>query len=196
MEVASAFAEEWARRRTVHQVLLSWKAKADELRSIREEEEAKLAKEEQERQERWGRLMKTFDGKRPTSNSPSKWKGKEKEVEADGVLRPQPVTVEEMRRVVSDTARARERMWEAGVFMDSVMRKAMSTSGRSKVELIPDDWGVWLAGKKGPTWRWLRVKFGLEPGDDGDDGVDDILMLPLVEGHDKVCVCSKRCTIG
>ncbi|KAG8907409.1 hypothetical protein FRB99_004434 [Tulasnella sp. 403] len=178
-EVAGAFAEAWRRRRTLRRTLKQWYEKYVVTREVREAEEMAYQEAENEKAARWQRLMSTLDHSHPVPDphsGPKKWKGKEKEQ----LLRPAPISVEEMQRVVSDATRATEMMWRGGVFLDAIHRRisVIVEGTRRKNDIMPEDWDVWLYGQGGATWRWLRVKFGLDPGD--DDLVDQaFVIIPL-----------------
>ncbi|KAG8906894.1 hypothetical protein FRC00_012263, partial [Tulasnella sp. 408] len=179
IEVAGAFADEWYRRRRLGPLFRLWATKLWDRQRLRKEEEERRVQREKERAQRWNKLMGSLDGGKAPSlngstNSLSHWKGKGKEaIKGRNSLRPTPVSVEEMQRVVEDVTRAREVMWEPGTFLQAVKTKMLraSNSGRQRGAdhfEFPVDWQILLFGTSGPTWKWLRVKFSL-----GLSGMED-----------------------
>ncbi|KAG8948248.1 hypothetical protein FRC04_009886 [Tulasnella sp. 424] len=178
IEVAGAFADEWYRRQRLGPLFRLWMTKLRDRQRLRKEEEERQAQLEQERAQRWNKLMGSLDGgKAPSLNgstSSLRWKGKGKEVaKGRNSLRHAPVSVEEMQRVVEDVTRAREVMWEPGTFLQAVKTKMLRgpNSNRKRVAdhfEFPADWQILLFGTSGPTWKWLRIKFGL-----GLSGMED-----------------------
>lgn len=200
IEVAGAFADEWYRRRRLSPLFRLWMTKLRDRQRLRKEEEERQAQLEQERAQRWNKLMGSLDGgKAPSLNgstSPLRWKGKGKEApKGRNSLRHAPVSVEEMQRVVEDVTRAREVMWEPGTFLQAVKTKMLRGPNSSRKRVadhfeFPADWQILLFGTSGPTWKWLRIKFGLGLSGMEDSsyglGADEYAAVTLVDKEHSV----------
>ncbi|KAG8970003.1 hypothetical protein FRB90_010693, partial [Tulasnella sp. 427] len=174
IEVAAGFADEWHRRRRLSPLLHRWRLKLAEQQRLRREEEERRIREEKERAQRWNKLMGSLDGgAAPNLNGSSRWKGKGK-APVKG-RRTAPISVEEMQRVVEDVTHARELMWEPGTFLQAVKTKLLRAPNPTRKRAadhfeFPPDWQILLFGISGPTWKWLRVKFGLSLSGMEDSG--------------------------